>query len=258
MSPYCRFVAHSLQEWNANANSTRNMYKRLCTCVRGACLIGCPIPRRACLVQSYAPMLQPLARTADGYMDVIRQDTSLRSRLQRGVHLPRTLQVTLEKQYFRSVGRRPELTRAEQQQNRSVLATVLRGPAAASRLAAPSTVPRANNKQAPAQSSDESDLGSLPAFLSASASSRIARSGVAFWSAMATRPALLPGQASPALPPLLQHDWHEQHLRPALAQIVGTHATRQSLKGLLTAGPLKSLQYTSQKLSKYFRSLVRK
>ena len=46
-------------------------------------------------------------------------------------------------------------------------------------------------------------------------------------------------------------------LRPAIAHIVGTHARSQSLKGILTAGPVKAAIYGAAKLSKYVRGIIK-
>ena len=46
------------------------------------------------------------------------------------------------------------------------------------------------------------------------------------------------------------------YLRPAIAHIVGSHARTQSIKGILTAGPVKATAYAASKLRKYFAVLL--
>lgn len=48
------------------------------------------------------------------------------------------------------------------------------------------------------------------------------------------------------------------HLRPALAHIVGASARSQSLKGVITAGPVKAAVYAAAKVRKYLGALASK
>jgi hypothetical protein len=48
------------------------------------------------------------------------------------------------------------------------------------------------------------------------------------------------------------------HLQPAISHIVGSHARTQSIKGLITAGPVKSTVYLWQKVQKYFKAVMTK
>jgi hypothetical protein len=48
------------------------------------------------------------------------------------------------------------------------------------------------------------------------------------------------------------------YLRPTIAQIVGSTARTQSIKGIITAGPFKAGVYAYQKLEKYFRAILKK
>jgi hypothetical protein len=47
-----------------------------------------------------------------------------------------------------------------------------------------------------------------------------------------------------------------QFLKPSIANIVGSHARTQSLKGIVTAGPFKATAYAAEKLQKFFRALL--
>jgi Phosphatidate cytidylyltransferase, mitochondrial len=97
---------------------------------------------------------------------------------------------------------------------------------------------------------------------------------VAFWDALLTRQGSLSGMvessplilsspsalasaatATPSLPPDLLALRVRQTIKPAIAHIVGSSARRQSLKGILTAGPVKAVQYAGQKLQKFFAAL---
>ena len=45
-------------------------------------------------------------------------------------------------------------------------------------------------------------------------------------------------------------------LRPAIAHIVGSHARSQSIKGILTAGPVKATAYAAAKIKKWVRAVL--
>jgi translocator assembly and maintenance protein 41 len=74
----------------------------------------------------------------------------------------------------------------------------------------------------------------------------------AFWEALlrSTSAARRSGQCVPAAAVA-------PHLRPAMASIVSASARAQSIKGVLTAGPLKAAQYAASKLRKYFAAVLK-